>query len=71
MDPRLAGCSSSPTRLQSHSAAQQWHAGANSSLVNTGSGRCLDATGNSLADGTRLQIWDCAGGANQHWALPS
>jgi chitinase len=26
-------------------AAQQWHAGANSSLVNTGSGRCLDAVG--------------------------
>jgi chitinase len=52
-------------------AAQQWHAGANNSLVNTGSGRCLDATGVSSADGTRLQIWDCGGGANQQWTLPS
>ena len=35
--------------------------GANGSLVNTGSGKCLDATGPSSANGTRLQIWTCAG----------
>jgi chitinase len=39
--------------------------------VNDGSGRCLDATGPSSANGTRLQIWDCAGGTNQQWTLPS
>ena len=42
-----------------------------STLVNTGSGKCLDATGPSSADGTRLQIWDCFGGTNQQWTLPA
>ncbi|MEN3304192.1 MAG: hypothetical protein V7603_394, partial [Micromonosporaceae bacterium] len=23
------------------------------------------------ANGTRLQIWDCSGGTNQQWTLPS
>jgi hypothetical protein len=43
--------------------AQKWTARAGE-LVNTGSGKCLDAAG------TRLQIWACAGGPNQIWALP-
>ncbi|MFL6051326.1 MAG: RICIN domain-containing protein, partial [Actinoallomurus sp.] len=51
--------------------AQQWTRGSGSSLVNPASGRCLDATGPSSANGTRLQIWDCTGGANQQWTLPS
>ncbi|MEV6932734.1 RICIN domain-containing protein, partial [Dactylosporangium sp. NPDC051485] len=49
--------------------AQKWTA-SNGQLVNTGSGKCLDATGVSSADGTRLQIWTCGGGANQKWTLP-
>ena len=32
------------------------------------SGRCLDVTGANSANGTRVQIWDCHGGANQRWA---
>ncbi|AGL17082.1 glycoside hydrolase family protein [Actinoplanes sp. N902-109] len=43
--------------------AQKWTV-RNSALVNTGSGKCLDA------DGTRLQIWSCTGAANQAWTLP-
>nr|WP_285638724.1 RICIN domain-containing protein [Lentzea sp. NBRC 102530] len=27
------------------------------------------AAGGSSADGTRLQIWTCTGGANQNWTL--
>ena len=50
-------------------SAQAWTVGANNSLVNVGSGKCLDATGPSSADGTRLQIWTCAGSANQAWTL--
>jgi hypothetical protein len=51
-------------------AAQRWtHTG--STLVNAGSGKCLDATGPSSADGTRLQIWSCTGAANQAWTLSS
>ncbi|MYS24614.1 Ricin-type beta-trefoil lectin domain-containing protein [Streptomyces sp. DvalAA-14] len=51
-------------------AAQQWRAGAGSSLRDPASGRSLDATGNSSADGTRLQLRDCTAGANQAWKLP-
>ncbi|MEV4377268.1 RICIN domain-containing protein [Streptosporangium sp. NPDC049644] len=31
--------------------------------------RRVDVTGNTSADGTRLQLWDCAGGANQKWTI--
>ncbi|UQU66496.1 glycosyl hydrolase [Couchioplanes caeruleus] len=43
--------------------AQKWSA-RSGQLVNTGSGKCLDAAG------TRLQIWSCTGAANQKWTLP-
>jgi hypothetical protein len=52
------------------SGAQVWQAQANGTLTNPTSGRCLDATGPSSADGTRLQIWDCAASSNQVWHLP-
>jgi hypothetical protein len=32
-----------------------------------GASRCLDVNGNTTTPGTRLQIWDCNGGANQTW----
>ncbi|MCO8276200.1 ThuA domain-containing protein [Actinoplanes sp. TRM 88003] len=51
-------------------ATQNWTAGANGSLVNAASGRCLDANGGSTADGTQLIIWSCHGGTNQRWVLP-
>jgi glucose/arabinose dehydrogenase len=50
--------------------AQSWTIGANGSLVNTQSGKCLDANGASAADGTQLIIWTCHGGTNQRWTLP-
>ncbi|GAA1287138.1 lectin [Saccharothrix xinjiangensis] len=49
---------------------QSWTAGANGSLVNPRSGKCLDANGGSSTDGTQLIIWSCHGGANQRWTLP-
>lgn len=36
--------------------------------INTGSGKCLDATGAGSANGTRLRIWSCGSGANQLWS---
>ncbi|MEU4769366.1 PQQ-dependent sugar dehydrogenase [Actinosynnema sp. NPDC023794] len=51
-------------------AGQNWTAGANGSLVNSQSGKCLDANGGSSADGTQLIIWSCHGGTNQRWTLP-
>jgi endo-1,4-beta-xylanase len=40
-------------------------------LVNANSGRCLDVNGASTTPGTRTQIWDCYGGANQQWTRTS
>jgi endo-1,4-beta-xylanase len=33
-------------------------------------GKCLDVAPNAAA-GTRVQIWDCHGGANQQWTFNS
>jgi glucosylceramidase len=49
---------------------QKWAANTAKELVNTGSGKCLDVTGNNSANGTRLKIWTCTGGANQKWTVP-
>ncbi|MFC4589999.1 ThuA domain-containing protein [Sphaerisporangium corydalis] len=35
------------------------------------SGRCLDVSGASQANGALAQIWDCNGGANQQWTSTS
>ncbi|MEU5885144.1 ricin-type beta-trefoil lectin domain protein [Spirillospora sp. NPDC047279] len=52
------------------SGGQTWLPRADGTLLNTRSGRCYDAEGNSSADGTRLIIWTCHTGANQKWVLP-
>ncbi len=41
-----------------------------SSLVGQQSARCLDVQGASRDAGAPLILWDCWGGANQHWTLP-
>ncbi|XVV16053.1 ricin-type beta-trefoil lectin domain protein [Actinoplanes sp. CA-131856] len=57
--------------LCASSSAQKWTAKADGTLVNTLSGKCLDATGPSSANGTPLQVWACATSDNQKWKLPS
>ncbi|GAA1928702.1 glycoside hydrolase family 27 protein [Streptantibioticus ferralitis] len=37
-------------------------------LVSAASGRCLDAWDNQTSPGTKIEIWDCNGGANQEWS---
>ncbi|WP_307832750.1 PHB depolymerase family esterase [Planomonospora sp. ID91781] len=41
--------------------------GGTSAIRNTGSGRCLDVSGASQANGAPVQIYDCHGQANQQW----
>jgi alpha-galactosidase len=36
-------------------------------LVSPASNRCLDVYDNQTAPGTKVEIWDCNGGANQRW----
>ncbi|MEU6786782.1 PHB depolymerase family esterase [Nonomuraea angiospora] len=40
-------------------------------IKSASSGRCLDVTGVSQANGAQAQIWDCNGQANQQWTLTS
>ncbi|MEU5438322.1 RICIN domain-containing protein [Streptomyces sp. NPDC020719] len=52
------GTSHTPARAQAPVTA---------SLVNGVSGRCVDDPGFVTTDGTQIALWDCNGGANQHW----
>jgi hypothetical protein len=40
---------------------------AGAEVVGARSGRCLDVDDNTIANGTQVQLWDCAGGPNQIW----
>ncbi|MGD0069119.1 MAG: ricin-type beta-trefoil lectin domain protein, partial [Streptosporangiaceae bacterium] len=35
------------------------------------SAKCVDDNGQSTANGTKIQLWDCNGGANQQWTVAS
>lgn len=50
--------------------AQMWKLGANGSLVNPNSGKCLDTSGGSTTDGAQLVISVCNGSASQTWTIP-
>ncbi|MET9431731.1 RICIN domain-containing protein [Streptomyces sp. NPDC003036] len=39
-------------------------------MLNTQSGKCLDAEGATWNDGTKVHLWTCHTGANQKWTLP-
>jgi hypothetical protein len=53
-----------------NTGAQVFIPQSNGSLYNPQSNKCLDDPNSSTTPGTQLQIWDCNGGANQHWQLP-
>jgi GH43 family beta-xylosidase/putative hemolysin len=38
-------------------------------IVNRNSGKCLDVSGASTADGADVAQWTCTGGANQRWRI--
>ncbi|MDR8411867.1 lectin [Nonomuraea sp. 3-1Str] len=44
---------------------------ATQALQGVGSGRCLDVSGASQANGAQTQIWDCNGQPNQQWTSTS
>jgi Ricin-type beta-trefoil lectin domain len=50
--------------------AQNWSAQPDGTVRNPQSGKCLDVSQNSSADGQQIHIWDCHTGANQQWRLP-
>ncbi|MGY4771143.1 ricin-type beta-trefoil lectin domain protein [Kribbella sp. CWNU-51] len=52
------------------SPGQKWTPRSDGSLLNVASGLCLDASGASSANGTKLIVYTCNGGTNQKWVLP-
>ncbi|MCG5221087.1 lectin [Streptosporangium sp. KLBMP 9127] len=56
---RVSGGTPNPTPTPSPSTSR---------IQGVGSGRCLDVTGASQANGTQVVIWDCNGQNNQQWA---
>jgi hypothetical protein len=48
-------------------SSARWRAGANGSLVNTGTGQCLTDPANGDSKGTAVRLNACTGDANQRW----
>ncbi|WP_344078791.1 ricin-type beta-trefoil lectin domain protein [Streptomyces crystallinus] len=59
---QLADCDGSP--------AQQWLDRGDGSLLNQGSGRCLDTVGGAIVKSTPVQVLNCDGDATQDWVVP-
>ena len=51
-------------------ASQVWTPQSNGSLVNSGSGLCLEDPGGTTTAGTQLDLHTCNGAADQQWTLP-
>ncbi|MFD7276518.1 glycoside hydrolase [Streptomyces sp. NPDC059862] len=48
-------------------ATQRWLLNGNGQIVSEASGKCLDVSGQSTADGSRVILYSCTGGTNQAW----
>ncbi|KOV83593.1 MULTISPECIES: glycoside hydrolase [unclassified Streptomyces] len=46
---------------------QRWLLNADGQIVNEASGKCLDVSGQATADGSRVILYRCTGGANEAW----
>jgi hypothetical protein len=51
------------------SAAEKFTLNGSYDLVNSQANKCVDVTNQQTANGTRLQLWSCAGTSNQKWHL--
>ncbi len=47
---------------------QRWLLNGNGQIVNEASGKCLDVSGQATADGSKVILYSCNGGANEAWA---
>ncbi|MEW1872565.1 RICIN domain-containing protein [Streptomyces caelestis] len=57
---QLARCSGHP--------AQQFRLNSSHDLVNPQADKCVDVREQQVANGSRLQLWDCNGQDNQKWS---
>jgi len=49
------------------SSPQQFVLNSAGDLINPQANKCVDIVDVNSADGAKLQLWDCAGSANQKW----
>jgi GH25 family lysozyme M1 (1,4-beta-N-acetylmuramidase) len=49
--------------------SQAGNSGPTGRVVLANGGKCLDDTGSSTANGNKIQIWTCTGGASQRWTV--
>ncbi|MFI0537547.1 glycoside hydrolase [Streptomyces sp. WSLK1-3] len=61
-----SGLTTSPEATRDGS--QQWLLNSNGQIVGETSGTCLDVGGQATADGSKVGLWSCNGGANQAWS---
>ncbi|MFJ9632255.1 glycoside hydrolase [Streptomyces sp. NPDC101175] len=47
---------------------QRWLLNANGQILSEASGKCLDVSGQATADGSRVILYSCNGGANEVWS---
>lgn len=64
-----AGGTGNGTHVIQGGTLRVWTLRANGEVVDSASGKCLDATGYGTANGTKLQLWTCLGGSNQRWLI--
>src|ERR1022692_5148947 len=74
---RQGRCRSSPARAPSTASGRPGSTSITCSSGATGpivagvnSAKCVDDNGNSSTPGTKVQMWDCNGGAAQSWTFP-
>ncbi|MFF4488671.1 glycoside hydrolase [Streptomyces sp. NPDC001544] len=48
-------------------ASQRWLLNANGQILSEASGKCLDVSGQSTADGGKVILYSCNGGSNEVW----
>jgi O-glycosyl hydrolase len=48
-------------------ASQRWLLNANGQILSEASGKCLDVSGQATADGSKVILYSCNGGANEVW----
>ena len=61
----VIGAAAVPQLLAQPAAAAPIAPGQSAQIQGVQSGRCLDVPNSTTANGTQLQLWDCAGAANQ------
>ncbi|MFB7509430.1 glycoside hydrolase, partial [Streptomyces broussonetiae] len=50
---------------------RRWLLNGNGQIVNEASGKCLDVAGQATADGSKVILHSCNGGANESWSRPA